>query len=156
MKPEFTKAVVCFLIKGDEVLLGRRKKVSNDLGLNIISGIGGKLEAGESNSQALLREVEEEIGVTLKDYTCVGSVKFTFVNKPAWNQDVAIYLSTSWEGNPIETDVIQPSWFAREHLPLQQMWEDNAIWVPRVLMGELIDAFFHYGASGRVEEYNFL
>lgn len=55
---------LCFLLDGDKVLLGLKKK---GFGQGKWLGIGGKVEEGESVEEAAKREVKEEIGVTLRD-----------------------------------------------------------------------------------------
>ena len=66
--PTFARAVVCYLLRGDEVLLGLRKLVSFGLGKNLVAEIGGKVgdipeNQGESDEEALTREVKEKIKV---------------------------------------------------------------------------------------------
>lgn len=157
---DLTRAVVCFLVQGDKVLLGLRKKVSHGLGHNRISGIGGKVgdEVGfenESNEDALKRELLEEINIEVVGFKNMGRVRFVFASKPKWNQDVQIYVCTEWRGDPSETDVIRPIWYPKAQLPVDQMWEDNKYWLERILAGEIIDAVFFYGSDDRVEEYVF-
>src|SRR5688572_29087540 len=91
---QLTPCVVCYLVKENQVLLGKRIKVSNDLGQNLFSGIGGKLEIGETSEDALIREVKEEIDVEITKFKNFGQVKFLFPHKPKWNQVVDVYLVT--------------------------------------------------------------
>ncbi|MBU0975197.1 MAG: NUDIX domain-containing protein [Patescibacteria group bacterium] len=153
-KPQLTQAVVCYLLKPGQVLLGLRKKVALDLGKYLITGIGGKIENGESAEEAVAREVEEEIKVKLQELTRIGKVIFLFPNKPAWNQEVYIYASTRWEGEPTETEPIKPNWYSTDKLPASQMWEDNLYIIPEVLKGKKIDAIFLYDNNKRVVEYH--
>jgi 8-oxo-dGTP pyrophosphatase MutT (NUDIX family) len=146
----YTKAVVGYMIKEDNVILGLRKKVSFGLGENLISGIGGKIGdieglENETAEEALKREFLEEIGVNPKTYHKVGEITFVFPNKDKWNQQVDAYLITDWEGEPVETDVIDPNEYPINNLPRKTMWDDNRYWVPRILAGEKIKAIFVYG-----------
>lgn len=152
-KPAATKAVVAFLIDGDNVLLGLRKKVSNGLGELLISGIGGKLDPGETNEDALIREIEEEIEVEILEFEDYGRIQFFWPNKPKWNQDVRIYIVTKWDGIPVETEPIKPMWYKRDELPYKEMWVDNEYWLPLVLSGDKIDAVFLYEGD-RVTEHH--
>jgi 8-oxo-dGTP diphosphatase len=154
--PQLTPAVVGYLTRGNKVLLGLRKKVSFGLGENLVAGIGGKIEADETADQALVREVEEEIGVTPTTYREVGNVTFLWTNKPKWNQKVTIYLVDEWTGEPQETDAIKPIWVNRNELPESQMWEDNLYWVPMVLEGKQIDATFLYNDEQKIAEHSMI
>ena len=151
-KPQLTRAVVGFCIKDGTVLLGVRKKTSLGLGLNLIAGIGGKVGdmvefQDETEDEALIREMREEVGITITSFHSVGRVNFYFPNKPKWNQTVAIYVIDSWESAPLETDVTLPQWFEISSPPYQQMWDDAQYWLPIVLEGRRINASFLYGAD---------
>lgn len=147
-------------MKEDEVLLGERKKVALDLGLGLLAGIGGKVGdeiefAGESDEEALGREVMEEIRVKVLKYKYMGRVRFLWPHRPLWNQDVGVYVVTEWIGVPEETEAIKPYWFKQTQLPVDRMWDDNQYFIPKVLEGETINAVFLYGEDGRVREYIF-
>lgn len=156
----FTPAVVGYLVKDSKVLLGLRKRVSLGLGKDLIAGLGGKigdilgLEA-ETADQALERELLEEVNVVIKAYRKVGRVRFIFPHKPKWNQDVVVYLVDAWEGVPQETEVINPAWFDITELPVTRMWDDNQLWLPRVLSGDNVNATFLFDENSKVIEYIF-
>ncbi|WKZ57160.1 MAG: NUDIX domain-containing protein [Bdellovibrionota bacterium] len=59
-------AVFAFVFEGDKLLLAHREEVGDwDL-------LGGHIEAGETPEEALLREVYEEAGATLRSYELMG------------------------------------------------------------------------------------
>lgn len=156
---EFVPAVVCYLVRGSEVLLIRRKKVSLGLGENLIAGIGGKVGDSEETKQetaeeALLREVQEEIGVTPLVYKKMGFVRFFWEGRPGWNMCVKAFIVEGWDGEPQETESAEPIWFAKDKLPLDLMWEDNRHWVPKVLSGDLVDAVFIYGEDKKLSSFS--
>ncbi len=151
-EPEYTQAVVGFLMRGDEVLLGLRKKVSNNLGQDNYAGIGGKVEKDEDLDGCLVREVEEEIGVVVSEYKSVGNVRFINPHNPKWNMRVEIYVVTEWEGKPIETEVIKPAWFPRASIPYENMFRDNKYWLPTVLEGKSVEGVFLFGEDHEVKE----
>lgn len=157
-KPDFVKAVVGYLIKDENLILGLRKKVSNGLGENLISGIGGKVEKGEKDEEALIREIDEEICVKVLEYRDMGRVRFLFPHKPSWNQDVKIYIADEWDGEPTETEAIMPinsiedKALTKANIPLDRMWDDNSYWLPHVLSGKRIDAFYLFDENSKVIE----
>ena len=156
----FTPAVVCYLIKGDKVILGFRKRVSLGLGENLISGIGGKVGdkeelANETLEEALRREVLEEIGVSITSFRKMGRLRFIHPHKPKWNQDVIAYVIDSWDGEPQETDDINPMEFEIANLPTDRMWDDNQYWVPQILAGQQVEAIFLFDETNKVIEHVF-
>lgn len=152
-KPELTHTVVAYLVRGDEVLLGVRKRVSDGLGELIVAGIGGRLESGENEDQALVRELQEEIEVTITSWRRVGQSVCLSPHSPKWNLLIGIYIVDAWQGEPQETDDIKPLWFPKTELPTDRMWADNLITAPLVLDGKRIQAEFLYEPGGTVAEY---
>lgn len=159
--PKFVKAVVCFPVYDEKVLLMHRKKTSDGLGQDLVSGIGGKVGdipglESETDQEALVRECEEEIGIKPTRYAIAGRVRFIWETKPNWNMDVTVFIVTEWENEPQETAVAKPVWHQIANLPESQMWEDNRHWVPKVLARENVDAVFYYGKNKTIEEIEFM
>lgn len=150
--PPIRETVIGYLVKGNEVLLGVRTRVSNDLGHHVIAGIGGGVEEGETPEEALKREILEEIEVNVTDWQKVGCVVNLSPHRPAWNMRVIIYLVTGFEAEPKKTVDIDPRWYPKNELPLPEMWSDNQITAPLVLAGKRITGSFLYGADGQIAE----
>ena len=53
-------SVLCYILRGDDVLMLHRVKKKNDINKDKWIGIGGKFEFGESPDECLLREAMEE------------------------------------------------------------------------------------------------
>jgi ADP-ribose pyrophosphatase YjhB (NUDIX family) len=140
------------LLRGDEVLLGVRTRVSNDLGHHVVAGIGGGIEEGESPEDALKREIFEEIEVRATGYKKVGCVVNLSPHRPAWNMRVAIYLVAEFEGEPKKTVDIDPHWYSKDELPLGDMWPDNQKTAPLVLADKRIAGIFLYDTDGEIAE----
>jgi len=138
-------SVVFLLEQGPppRVLLGRKKV---RFGAGKYTGIGGKLDAGETPAQCALREVAEETGVRIAppDLKPMGEVIFLFPCRPAWSQMVYIFTAGNWQGQPAESAEIRPEWFPPAELPLPEMWPDAPHWVPPVLNGQAIRAVITY------------
>jgi 8-oxo-dGTP diphosphatase len=133
---------LCFLLRetaaGQEVLLGLKK---TGFGTGKIVGLGGHVEEGESDAEAVCREVFEEAGVTVReeDLRHAGAVEFVFPSRPEWNMHTRLFTTRRWEGEPAESAEIAPEWFRAGALPVDRMWQDADHWLPVVLSGTEID-----------------
>jgi 8-oxo-dGTP diphosphatase len=131
-----------FLIREGEILLAMKKR---GFGSDRYNGVGGKLEVGESMEAALIRETQEEIGVTPLNYWKVAEHDFMQQEGDApWRMYVHAYLCDSWEGEPVETDEMAPEWFKIEEIPYANMWQDDEYWLPQVLAGSKINGQYTF------------
>lgn len=131
------QATLLFVVQNNKVLLIRKKR---GLGAGKINGPGGKLDPGESAQQCAHREVHEELCIDINDSIKVGRLRFQFIDD--YSIDVRVFLATRFEGTPTETEEAIPLWFNIADIPYAQMWEDDQIWLPRVLAGEQVDGRF--------------
>ncbi|HEY8992897.1 MAG TPA: 8-oxo-dGTP diphosphatase [Candidatus Microsaccharimonas sp.] len=129
-----------FLRRDDKVLLAMKKR---GYGEGRWNGVGGKVEAGESIEQAMIRETQEEIGVTPTDYEKVADIRFDeyFKGEPTL-MHVHVFIATEWTGDPTESEEMAPQWFSLDAIPYEAMWSDDPFWLPHVLLGEKISADF--------------
>jgi len=131
-----------FLKRGDDILLAMKKR---GFGANRYNGVGGKIEPGETIEAALVRECQEEIGVTPTHYWKVAEHDFSQTeNDQPWRMYVHAYLCDEWEGEPAETDEMAPEWFKLGNIPYGNMWQDDEYWLPRVLKGEKVYGIFSF------------
>lgn len=138
--------VLCLLIKKGEILLAEKKE---GLGQGKWTGIGGKIEEGETLEEAVSRETLEEIGVTLISFRKVAVLNFLFPYKADWSQRVIVFLAEGWEGEPRESEEMRPHWFNIDSLPWSSMWDDYSYWLPRILKGECLEAVINYGPDSQ-------
>lgn len=85
---------------------------------------GGKIEAGETPEAALLREVAEEIGITLKEVTPFGFVSETRADE-GYHVVVLCYLCRSWQGTPQAQEQQQIAWVRPEALDGYKLLPSN-------------------------------
>lgn len=144
------QATLCFLVKGNEVLLAMKKRGFAEGKWN---GVGGKKDGNDYNiKEAAIRETQEEIGVTPSDMRLVATLNFYHIGKQEDGQQVAVYLSDKWKGEPTETEEMAPKWFGVDEIPYDEMWEDDRHWLPMVLAGEVIEGDFLFDGNQKLLE----
>lgn len=116
-----------------DICLAMKKR---GFGMGRYNGVGGKVEGGESIEEAVTREAQEEIGVTVGEIIKCAEITFIFPHKEDWNQLVHVYTTDSWTGEIIETEEMNPSWFTINAIPYKDMWPDDIYWLPQVLDGK--------------------
>lgn len=122
----------------EKILLGMKK---TGFGRGKYNGFGGKIEPGEAEKAAAVRELYEESGLMTaeKDLRLAGSLEFIFPDAPELNHTVAIFFVDTWQGQPKETEEMQPVWFYVENIPYEKMWADDIYWLPKVLSGQFAE-----------------
>ena len=65
---------LCYIERGEQYLMLHRVKKEHDLNHDKWVGIGGKFERDETPDECLLREAQEETGLTLTDWRCRGGL----------------------------------------------------------------------------------
>ena len=88
---------LCYVTRGNDVLMLHRIKKKNDLNQDKWIGIGGKFEEEQTPDECLLREAKEETGLTLTSWRCRGVV--TFLTTGQWEGD-KIFLDLLWSDAP--------------------------------------------------------
>jgi 8-oxo-dGTP diphosphatase len=128
-KPRDT-ATLLFVVRGSEVLLMRKKR---GLGAGKINAPGGRLEVGETPLQAAVREVQEELCVTPHTPRERGELSFHFVD--GYTLHCHVFMADGCDGVAIETDEATPRWTPLDAIPYDEMWRDDAVWLPHMLAG---------------------
>lgn len=108
-------------------------------GIGRWNGTGGKFDPEKGDKSILdaaVRETKEEIGVEVKNPKKVGLFHFKFAGKDEWSQDVSLFITDEWLGEPKESEEMAPKWFSFNEIPYKSMWPDDIHWLPHVLMGK--------------------
>lgn len=122
------RAVLCFILRGNEILLIRKKR---GLGAGKINGPGGRLEPDETLEQAAIRETQEEICVTPKQLDLRGELFFQFLD--GYSLHCSVFTAAYSGETPQETAEADPFWVDWNCIPFHDMWADDAHWLPGML-----------------------
>jgi len=141
-----------FLRKGNQLLLAMKKR---GFGEGRWNGVGGKVEDGESIEAAMIRESQEEIGITPTKYEKVGDISFDefFKGEPTI-MHVHIFMASQWNGEPTESDEMAPKWFDIDKIPYDTMWPDDIYWLPQVLKGKKVSAQFKLDETDAIRSHD--
>lgn len=108
--PRISPARMCLVTRGDEILLARN--VNFPAGR--YSALAGFLEAGESIEEAVIREVQEEVGIKVSQPKYFASQSWPFPHS------LMIAFTAEYAGGeltPNGHEIAEASWFTAENLP---------------------------------------
>ena len=133
--PHFpTITTLCYILNGNnEVLLSMKKR---GVGVGRWNGQGGKVKEGESLEGSVIREVEEETGLKVANLINRGVLEFVAPEKPEIQSRCHIYVTRDFEVNLIESEECYSKWHKLDELPLNEMWDDDVIWLEKLLVEE--------------------
>ena len=121
-------STLCYITRGDDVLMLHRVKKKNDINKDKWIGIGGKFEKEESPDECLLREALEETGLTLTSWQCRGVVTFLTEN-PEDGEYMYLFTADGFEGELKECDEGDLQWISRDFLDQLPKWEGDQIFL---------------------------
>ena len=109
----FVKVVAALILKGDKFMICQRPE-NKARGL-LWEFVGGKVENGETEEQALVRECKEELGVTV-------SVGLPFAevthNYPDITVRLTVYMAEIVKGVPQKLEHKDIKWITPSEIPL--------------------------------------
>ena len=118
---------LCYITRGDQVLMLHRVKKKNDINQDKWIGIGGKFQGEEAPEECLLREAWEETGLTLTDWKCRGVV--TFLSDVYEGEFMYLFTADGFTGTLKECDEGDLQWVSRDFLYSLPMWEGDKIFL---------------------------
>ena len=119
---------LCYITRGNDVLMLHRVKKQNDINKDKWIGIGGKFEEGETPDECLLREALEETGLTLTSWRCRGVVTF-LTDELDQGEFMYLFTSDGFAGKLKTCDEGDLQWVSREFLDKLPTWEGDAIFL---------------------------
>ena len=118
---------LCYITRGDQVLMLHRIKKKQDINKDKWIGIGGKFLPEESPEECLLREAKEETGLTLTSWRCRGVI--TFLNDCCEGEYMYLFTADGFTGELIDCDEGQLEWITRDQLNALPKWEGDQIFL---------------------------
>ncbi len=115
------EVVAALIVRSQKILLGHRSAMRMFYP-NVWDVFGGHVEPGEEYNKTLIRELQEELGITPTQWMYLEEISF-----PSADSDLLtlyLYLVTAWTGTPANRQLEEHSaidWFSLEEavqLPL--------------------------------------
>jgi 8-oxo-dGTP diphosphatase len=118
----------CYIQKDGKTLMLLRNKKENDINAGKCIGIGGRFERGESPEDCLLREVQEEAGVTLTSFRFRGTITFVYDDDEAII--IFVFTADGYSGELLkECDEGELLWVETDKITELPLWEgDRLLW----------------------------
>lgn len=115
----------------DEYLMLHRTKKKNDQSHDKWLGAGGKFEPDESPEECMLREVKEETGLELSEYSFRGIV--TFVSE-TWETEYMNIFTAKYPGGELaDCNEGELMWIPKSELMQLQLWEGDRIFLKHLI-----------------------
>ena len=114
---------LCYIERDHSYLMLHRVKKERDINKDKWIGIGGHFEGGESPEECLLREVEEETGLTLTDYRLRGVI--TFITDICPTEYMFLYTADGYTGTVHTCDEGDLEWVPRDRVEELPIWEGD-------------------------------
>ena len=118
---------LCYITRGDEVLMLHRVKKKNDLNQDKWIGVGGKFQGEETPDECLLREAREETGLELTSWRCRGGVTFLSDRWPG--EFMYLFTADGFCGELKECDEGDLQWVSRDFISQLPQWEGDKIFL---------------------------
>lgn len=118
---------LCYIEQDDNYLMLLRNKKQTDLNKGKWIGVGGHFEEGESPEECLIREVYEETGLTLTEYSFRGIV--TFVSDEWGTEYMHLFTARGFSGEVKECNEGTLAWIPKSEILDLNLWEGDRVFL---------------------------
>ncbi len=144
-------ATLCYVQNDTHTLMLHRNKKENDTHRGKWNGLGGKLEAGETPEECVIREVYEESGLTIIQPQLKGLITFPmFDGRDDWY--VFMFTARQYSGELIDSSEGTLQWIENEKVLELNLWEGDRIFIPWLAKKHFFSAVFEY-ENGRYQKH---
>ena len=134
MEKKVRKAVKCYLIKDDKVVVTKYKSGNRKEGYYDIPG--GKIEEGETPEDTVKREFREETGMIVKNLKHRGTIVTEYSDRIFTFET---FITDSYEGEPQEFEENMSEWIEIEELLKKEKLLSNIMVLDRFFIKGLLD-----------------
>jgi 8-oxo-dGTP diphosphatase len=136
-------ATLCYVRKEEKTLMLHRVKRENDIHQNKWNGLGGKFQPGETPEACVIREVEEESGLLIKNPKIKGFLTFPeFRAGEDWY--VFVFLANEFSGKLIDSAEGNLQWIENDQLLKLNLWEGDQYFLKWLEEEVFFSARFYY------------
>lgn len=147
MEKTIRKAVRCYLIKDNKVVVTKYKNGNKKEGYYDIPG--GKIEDGEIPRQTAIREMKEETGIDIKNLKYKGIMTIEY---PDRKFIFKTFISNEYEGEPQEFEENTSKWIDINELLEKEKILSNIMILDRFFIKGLIDDNYNFSMYIQVDE----
>ncbi|MBT4136422.1 MAG: 8-oxo-dGTP diphosphatase [Candidatus Latescibacteria bacterium] len=134
---------LCYIKHNDKTLMLHRVKKENDMHEGKWNGLGGKLEAGETPEECIIREVKEESGLTIYNPNLRGILTFPkFDGIDDWM--AFLFTATQFEGELIDSPEGNLEWIEDTEVFNLNLWPGDRIFLNWVEENRFFSGKFIY------------
>ena len=120
-------STLCYILRGNDVLMLHRVKKKNDINHDKWIGIGGKFEFEESPDECMLREAKEETGLTLTSWRCRGLV--TFLSEGGEGEYMHLFTADGFTGTLTDCNEGTLEWVPDGQVAALPTWAGDRIFL---------------------------
>jgi 8-oxo-dGTP diphosphatase len=136
-------ATLCYLQQEAKTLMLYRNKKKNDIHAGKWNGLGGKFNSGETPEECVIREVNEESGLVIKNPHLRGIMTFPkFSSGEDWY--VFIFTAGEFSGHLSDSSEGQLEWIDDSRLLSLDLWEGDKIFLQWLRQDHFFSAKFVY------------
>lgn len=141
------KAVRCYLIKDNKVVVTKYKEKNKKSGYYDIPG--GKIEDGETPVQTAIREMKEETGLNIKNLKYKGNM---IIEYPSRIFDFDVFITNEYDGNVQEFEDNISEWIDIKELLQKEKILSNIMVLDRFFIKGLIDDNYNFKMNIKVDD----
>ena len=144
------RTVLSFVFDGDRLLMIHKKRGQGAGKWNVP---GGKIHDGENELSAVIRETEEETGITPEEPKKIGTLEFRFPKGNHWENTCEVFVAKKFNGDLVlETEECRASWVQIDKIPYEKLWDSDKRWLPLALSGKPFHRVYVFDENDKVVE----